>query len=573
MFFAFWNLQAQQKPENFISHKVKKRETIFGITRSYNITEKQLIEYNPLLEKVGLRKRMLLRIPVYNQQIKELVVPELTIEDESTQKYIVKSKETKWRIAYNFKITISELEALNPKIKEGLKAGQQILVPVATSLTVSQSWNSNYNYYRVRPMDGYYRIEKKIGVTQLVLDSLNPQLSELGLQAGMVLRVPGEAKGEFRIDNDLLVEKLSLLDSINEFKAVNLSVLLPFKANEIEYDSIEDTQRLLQNRNLHTISAEFYSGVLLAADTLSKIGIQVKLNIFDTENSVSRLNQIINTNDLSESDAIIGPLIPSNYDFLSSKSKLMKTPKIAPLSTNSVSMRNAVFQSVTSKDFLRKRMIDYLDRTLNREDNIVLVVDSINRPVERQLLKLFPKSTILRPEKNNYLMPELIDSLLVDSLPNRVILESQDFSLILSVSSQMSAQQSDLREVQLFTTYRGNAYENMSLSRKQLGDLNFTYTAGSLPQRLGTYNDFQNRYINAFGKPPSRTAIRAYDLMMDLVLRFAYTGDLEKIDTVGEMDYEENRFLYQKQKSSFINIGYFLLQHRGLDIVELKKYN
>lgn len=573
MFFAFWNLQAQQKPENFISHKVKKRETIFGITRSYNITEKQLIEYNPLLEKVGLRKRMLLRIPVYNQQIKEVVVPELTIEDKSTQKYIVKSKETKWRIAYNFKITISELEALNPKIKEGLKAGQQILVPVATSLTVSQSWNSNYNYYRVRPMDGYYRIEKKIGVTQLVLDSLNPQLSELGLQAGMVLRVPGEAKGEFRIDNDLLVEKLSLLDSINEFKAVNLSVLLPFKANEIEYDSIEDTQRLLQNRNLHTISAEFYSGVLLAADTLSKIGIQVKLNIFDTENSVSRLNQIINTNDLSESDAIIGPLIPSNYDFLSSKSKLMKTPKIAPLSTNSVSMRNAVFQSVTSKDFLRKRMIDYLDRTLNREDNIVLVVDSINRPVERQLLKLFPKSTILRPEKNNYLMPELIDSLLVDSLPNRVILESQDFSLILSVSSQMSAQQSDLREVQLFTTYRGNAYENMSLSRKQLGDLNFTYTAGSLPQRLGTYNDFQNRYINAFGKPPSRTAIRAYDLMMDLVLRFAYTGDLEKIDTVGEMDYEENRFLYQKQKSSFINIGYFLLQHRGLDIVELKKYN
>ena len=573
MFFAFWNLQAQQKPENFISHKVKKRETIFGITRSYNITEKQLIEYNPLLEKVGLRKRMLLRIPVYNQQIKEVVVPELTIEDKSTQKYIVKSKETKWRIAYNFKITISELEALNPKIKEGLKEGQQILVPVATSLTVSQSWNSDYNYYRVRPMDGYYRIEKKIGVTQLVLDSLNPQLSELGLQAGMVLRVPGEAKGEFRIDNDLLVEKLSLLDSINKFKAVKLSILLPFKANEIEYDSIEDTQRLLQNRNLHTISAEFYSGVLLAADTLSKIGIQVKLNIFDTENSVSRLNQIINTNDLSESDAIIGPLIPSNFDFLSSKSKLMKTPKIAPLSTNSVSMRNAVFQSVTSKDFLRKRMIDYLDRTLNREDNIVLVVDSINRPVERQLLKLFPKSTILRPEKNNYLMPELIDSLLVDSLPNRVILESQDFSLILSVSSQMSAQQSDLREVQLFTTYRGNAYENMSLSRKQLGDLNFTYTAGSLPQRLGTYNDFQNRYINAFGKPPSRTAIRAYDLMMDLVLRFAYTGDLEKIDTVGEMDYEENRFLYQKQKSSFINIGYFLLQHRGLDIVELKKYN
>ena len=84
MFFAFWNLQAQQKPENFISHKVKKRETIFGITRSYNITEKQLIEYNPLMEKVGLRKRVLLRIPVYNKQIKEVGVSDLVIDDKRT---------------------------------------------------------------------------------------------------------------------------------------------------------------------------------------------------------------------------------------------------------------------------------------------------------------------------------------------------------------------------------------------------------------------------------------------------------------------------------------------------------
>ena len=68
MVFVFLALQAQQRPESFISHKVKKRETIFGITRSYNISERQLIQFNPLIEKVGLKKRMLLRIPVYKQQ-------------------------------------------------------------------------------------------------------------------------------------------------------------------------------------------------------------------------------------------------------------------------------------------------------------------------------------------------------------------------------------------------------------------------------------------------------------------------------------------------------------------------
>jgi LysM repeat protein len=60
---------AQETPTKFISHKVKKKETIFGITRNYNITEEQLNEYNPLLEKVGLRRRMILRIPVYPKPV------------------------------------------------------------------------------------------------------------------------------------------------------------------------------------------------------------------------------------------------------------------------------------------------------------------------------------------------------------------------------------------------------------------------------------------------------------------------------------------------------------------------
>ena len=80
MVFVFLALKAQQTPETFISHKVKKRETIFGITRSYNISERQLIEFNPLLEKVGLRIRMLLRIPVYKQHKKE-VIDDLLVED------------------------------------------------------------------------------------------------------------------------------------------------------------------------------------------------------------------------------------------------------------------------------------------------------------------------------------------------------------------------------------------------------------------------------------------------------------------------------------------------------------
>ena len=155
---------AQEMPVKFLPHKVKKKETIFGITKKYNITETQLNEYNPLLKKIGLRKRMVLRIPVYPMLVEKL--PEQLVQvDQSTQAYIVKPKETKWRIAYNFQITIPELEALNPEIKKGLKEGQEIRIPIVASTTESETidpaWDSSFNYYKVLPKEGYYRIEKK----------------------------------------------------------------------------------------------------------------------------------------------------------------------------------------------------------------------------------------------------------------------------------------------------------------------------------------------------------------------------------------------------------------------------
>ena len=81
---------------------------------------------------------MVLRIPVYPMLVEKL--PEQLVKlDQSTQAYIVKHKETKWRIAYNFQITIPELEALNPEIKKGLKEGQEIRIPIVASTTESET--------------------------------------------------------------------------------------------------------------------------------------------------------------------------------------------------------------------------------------------------------------------------------------------------------------------------------------------------------------------------------------------------------------------------------------------------
>ena len=313
-----------------------------------------------------------------------------------------------------------ELEKMNPVLKKGLKIDQKIKIPKSDKMNLSNLIDSNFNYYTVKQGEGYYRIQKKLGVSKKILDSLNPILLEQGLLNGMVLKLPLAYTGDLKIKNDLLVEKTSLIDSINGNSEINISVLLPFRASEIQFDSIDETRKILSERNLHTISSDFYSGIILASEDLSKYGISSKLSVYDTENRKSKIDKILNEINPDSCQIIIGPLIPDNFNYISSKERIFDLPKVAPLSTRDVVIRNSVYQSVTPKELLRNKMIDYLDKNLDQDDNIVIVADSINRDIEYILKDIFPSSIILRPEKNGYLLPELVDSLLVDSLPNKI---------------------------------------------------------------------------------------------------------------------------------------------------------
>ena len=572
LFFFAGFIVLAQTPDSFISHKVRKGETIDFLIAKYGITKPQLKEYNPSIESLGIRKKMNLRIPVF--QLKKPPIITTSISGPSLEYIIhkVAPKENKWRLAYQFKTTIELLDSLNPEIKTGLKIGQKIRIPKTIFFKPIPEKDSIYNYYKVLPKEGFYRIKKKLGVDEVLLDSLNPNLKETGLIAGMILKIPGGQSGNYKIEDDLLVERVNLVDSIFLKEEINFSLLLPFKANEIVFDSVEDTKKLLSARNLHTLSLDFYSGVIFALDDINKKGLKIVLNTYDTENNYSKLDEIVDELVTKRTDFIVGPLIPSNFDYVSNKKVIENIPKINPLSTNPVVSRKNVYQSITTAETLRKKMFTYLDRVIDTTQNVVIVADSLNRSIEKQLKTQFPWAISLRPQKGDYILSELADSLLVDSLPNKVILETQSFPLIANALSQFNAQNSGDRKVQLFTSYRSNAYNNENLTRKVLGGIKFTYPVGFKPLNYSSNEIFIESFEKRFGKRPNKESLRGYDLVMDLILRTAVSDNLEKSLEFGETQYRSNRFLYElDENESFINRALFLLQHRGYEILEIKE--
>ena len=556
----------QNNPERFLTHKVKKKETLYGLARKYNVSIEQIKEFNPLIDKIGLKKRMQLKIPVYPI----IEAPKAVSLKEGLEKYLVQPKETKWRLAYRYGITIQELEQLNPQIKDGLKIGQEIVIPKRT-VEETKALEEAFNYYKVKPKEGFYRLEKKLGVTEADLIALNPTLPETGLQEGMILKIGLQNTGDLKVEDDLLIEKVRLEDSVLTNTDIKLVAFLPFKSASIEFDSIEKTTALLKKRNLHTIALDFYMGMVLAVEKADALGISVKLNVLDSQNKKQSISEQVEAIDWSDVQGLIGPLITANFDYAAQLPVLKNVPMVSPLSSKKINQAKHVYQSVSPLASLRNKMVAYLDKMIDTTQNVMIIADTLNAAFAKGFEEKYPYAHRVRPEEGGFVLPDLIDSLLIDSLPNKVVFESQDLNLAANVISLLNSQVSKERDVQLFTTLRTSIYENDNISRKHLGNLRFTYLSGNHPMKSERRTLFKNTYQKRFGDFPSKEAFRAYDITLDIILRLAYKEEIY-LPSIGETDYLENRFFYEKaSQAGYQNVGFYLLQHQGYDIIEIKK--
>ena len=454
-----------------------------------------------------------------------------------------------------------------------------IIFLLSSTSIFSQNIVSDTIFHKVERKETLFSISQKYKITINDLLSLNPELRDSRLRRRSTILIPVFKSPEDLnlkvVENELIETELTSLDSIYIQKKrkndeLNVSVLLPFRSAEVNFDSIQEVESLFEDRNLYTIALDFYSGILYAISDIKKMGVSINLNVFDTENSLNKIFEISNKERIINSDIIIGPLIPRNFETFSSLAFLEAIPKVFPLSTIPIKILKGVVQTVTPRNLLRKKMLEYLDTNLNRDENIVIIADSLNGDIENRLTSIFPNATKIKPEFESYILPELLDSLLVDTLPNKVIVESEIFTLISSVISQLNSQITSERDVRLYTTYRGNQYDDPSINVKDLGNLRFTYASISRKINNDSITDFESNYINFFGSFPNKDIVRGYDVTKDVILRKLLDNNLNRTVKYDEQTYNESKFLYKKDTlGGLFNSAIFLLEHVDYGIEEI----
>ena len=562
----------KKQPTGFEKYTVKDKETLYGLAQRFHITQDDLRRYNMILYKKELRKGQEITIPLYRDAPKEI-----SKGKEGLTKYIVKPGEGLWRIAQNYGVTQETLERLNPNLPNPLKEGMEIWVPAGKSGVPEVTTDKALVLYQVEKGEGFMSLERKFGLSQKELEKLNPELKD-GIKLEAQIWIPknnfldyvatlGGASQTDVATGNATDANPKIKSGMNPSNIKTVSFVLPFRVNGIQAGNIADIKIKLQKEKITAIASDFYSGALMALDSLQKMGFSLTVNVYDSNGNAQGVKAISSSEGLKNSQVIIGPFSPSAFNALSETIISDNIAILAPLSNRNIELRPNVFQTVPTIEVQQNSMISFINQKYP-DANIVLLSDAKSKDMNEKLLSSFSQA-------KNVDNIQGIQSALNKEATNIVFVSSDDVVFlsdairILYNIAGINGKNKNYNII-MATLDKGDAYDHNSISNSQLSALKFTYPAAN--RYAGESNPFIKKYLKTYKISPSKYAFRGFDLTMDAVLRTSLVGNFIKEANIGETSYQENKFQYVKNAAKgggSENRAVYILRYEDLQISEI----
>jgi ABC-type branched-subunit amino acid transport system substrate-binding protein len=536
------------------------------------VTEDEIKKHNKFLYANNLKKGDKLQIPVFKKIIR------LAPVEAVSKTYEVQPREGKWRIAYKYGISVSELEALNPEMDEVLQPGQIINIPNLEAEKIKMV-DEQYSYYTVLPKEGFYRLKIKTGMEQAELEQFNPGLAESGLKEGMILKVMYNEAIDAETSGAVIDDLAEIVDlSQKEFdrSVKSIAIMLPFNTNKVNSESVLDIKKQIKSDRTLSIALDFYSGMLMALDELEKKGVNLNVKVYNTQSRESEVSAILRNNDFTNTDVVIGPLLPSIFNTAANSLAYKGIPVVSPVTKN-VNVGNNVFQSRPSDEMLKTKIIDYIQK--DSTSQIIVISDLKRRPVSMMLQEKFINAKLVnsrldkktQKDQYNVLEQDLVSVLKPGN--NIVFLETDHSGFVSNVASILNGLNNEERVITLVTTNQNKAFEDEEVSNYHLSNLHFTYPSISKIVSEDSNIDFIKNYKKEYRISPNTYAVRGYDLTMDVVLRLVTAQSLfSSVIETPMTSYIENKFGYTKKLfGGYYNNSVYIVRYNDLKIDEVKQ--
>lgn len=316
-------------------HIVKKKETLFGISRKYNCDIEEIVQLNPEAEN-GLDIGQELKIPT----------------------------------AQNDKSTTEETNKDDEDLTQRKNSSED---------TTSYVYTDSIVHYTVKKGETLYAISKRFMVSVDTLKKDNDiKLNDMQPGQELIIRLKKEHGDQAAIRSvlkgDDSLKQVSTGISIPKKKKYKIAIILPLK-----FDKNPDVLSGMFDRKtglnkLTNLSTEFYMGAQMALDSLEKMGLSATVKVVDTRGNLDRLKSFLGTSNKNNFDLVIGPFYPKLITYTAAWGKQNKTPIIAVTKVPMKLLKDNpyLFSMIPSEMTLLHGMAVYLAK-YHSDDNIVLI--------------------------------------------------------------------------------------------------------------------------------------------------------------------------------------------------------
>lgn len=497
----------------YYSHVVQERQTLYSISKAYNVTQEEILEANPGLRDSGLKKNSIIMIPVQSalpvkeeESPQQEPAPQLVEQVQNIQEsahasvqkiHVVRWYETLKDIADKYNVSESAIIAAN-NLKDGkLKNRQKLIIP-----------------------------------TEEYAEIIAPEIPE---------EEEEDMDLETAFDDSHLHEEVA--PEYTSQSHIRVTVLLPLKA----------TGSTSSRSNM-----DFYSGVLLAAREIGENGIDLDMSVYDIANGTYGATK----NELEASDIIIGPVAAADITRIYTVTQDIKA-LISPLDPKAEQLcgtYSTLIHAPASRMSQYEDLAQWIKEDLIPGDRVIVISEKearkgdegkiLRAAIDSAQIEYIPLAySILEGRK----IQEPLEAKMTSEGTNRIIIASESEAFVNDAVRNLNLTIHNKFDVVLYAPAKIRTFETIEIE-----NFHNTNLHASLTYYID-YNDaevkqFVKKYRALFNTEPTQIAFQGYDVAKYFIGLCAKYGD-GWMQHVEDAEMLQSTFDIKPSGNGYINEG------------------
>lgn len=545
-------------------HVIKAGETLYSISRTYDVTVSAIQAANP-----GLGEKILtgqtINIPAKGTQAptqqntiiqtpeKQETPPEQHIIIRSTDLIPNKSERQETTV-----VPVSQPVVI-PVVQQPTTVPAEQVVQASTDIPPCKET------YEVKKKETLYSIAQRFGVTVDEIVAANPTIKpdkKDKIKKGQMLCIPF-TQAELAAMQPVVEEEEEII--IKEPVPVNFAIIMPFGLNQTK-----------KSREAITM-IDFYEGIMLAVSEMKRDGVSGKVYAYDEE----QIDSVLALPQMKKMNLIIGAKDQENINKLKTFTEKNNISLVVPLSSSTTLVNNThnVYQvnQKMDQDTYDRAFASFSAMHPNANYIFVNIEDQTDKAGYMTQLKSF-----LNSEEINYFTSDFSDmsnfiEMLSNNKENYVIPSSSTKTAFDRLVKKLSELELDAFKINLFGYADWQAFADKSIDAFKKYNCAFFTSFYNNPNATETYA-FNQRFRSAFGRDQYNTYPRYGMLGYDIANFFVRNMYVEGEDFAANIEnltseplQNPMHFTHKNSWSGFINNAIMFVKYNSDGSISVKQ--